>query len=261
MFHELGQAFDDEVSTRLSGKNPSTAWNVYSTQDHATPNYVRNTSLWCADVDLTALSPWNSTGEFQRAGTLISPLHCVYAAHFSIAHGSTIRFVASDGTVHTRTIVTSHILTDPYSGTASDIEIGTLNSSLPAAITPILLMPTSVVAKYRSPDEAACRVAGTDQEEKALVFRITVGQQGENPTNALMGWNNPDSTWGETIIGGDSGNPMFAILGGKAVLWSHERSSGVGPHYPSFADAIQAVVEADGQSVTFADLSSYPDIY
>lgn len=260
----MGTALDQEIGNRLEGKTPAAALAIFSTQDHTTPTYVRNPDLWCGDVDLTGLSPWNSAGGAQRAGTAISRLHIVYALHFSVSYGTVFRFVAADGTVHERTVVASTILVDPVGlggGMNSDIEIGTLDSPLPASITPLLLMPASVSQKYRCPDELACRVAGTDQEEKALVFRMVRSEPAAPPNFLTMRWDDPDPTWGEAVIGGDSGNPVFAILGGRAVLWSHETGPGGGPYYPGFAAAIQALVEADGETVEFADLSGFETIY
>ena len=58
-----------------------------------------------------------------------------HANHYTIPNGSTIRFVAKDGAVYTRTVVNSVQVGE------SDIQIGVLDSDLPASIKWYKLLP------------------------------------------------------------------------------------------------------------------------
>jgi hypothetical protein len=62
-------------------------------------------------------------------------------------------------------------------------------------------------------------------------------------------------------IAGDSGSPIFAVLGtGEPVLlsvtWAPSWAGGATISQGS-TDAIKAIVEAEGESLTYADLSSF----
>ncbi len=67
---------------------------IYSVQDHAATNYVRNTNCWAAGLDLTCASPWNSIGAQRRAQTLILPDVMIASAHY---HGSWANDAFADG--------------------------------------------------------------------------------------------------------------------------------------------------------------------
>lgn len=126
----------DEVDNAIDGltANNSTKL-VYSTQDHATPSYVRSTTCWGAGFDLTCVSPWNSGNAHLWAGTAITPRHIVMANHAYVQTGATIRFITSTGGVVTRTVSNSMQVG------STDIRIGLLDSDLPDSITPAKLLP------------------------------------------------------------------------------------------------------------------------
>lgn len=79
----LGKEASDAIDNRIAGLNATTK-PIFSTQDHNTPLYVRNTGCWANNLDLTPISPWNSTEANFRAGVLISPRHILFAAHYQI---------------------------------------------------------------------------------------------------------------------------------------------------------------------------------
>ena len=136
----LSKEVSDAVDTRINGLNATTAKPIYSTQNHDTSTYVRNTGCWVADLDLTSISPWNSTEGKNRAGVLISPRHILFAAHYQINNGSTIRFVDNNNNVVTRTMVNK--LTHPdYTPYYPDITVGLLDSDVPASISFVKILP------------------------------------------------------------------------------------------------------------------------
>jgi len=109
----LGEHITNAVDTRLVGKTAANNMLFFTTQDHETATYIRNENVWPANLgaSLCSISPWNSTGGVNMAGVAISPLHIIFSAHYQISSGATIRFVLSDNTVITRTMVSK--LTHP----------------------------------------------------------------------------------------------------------------------------------------------------
>lgn len=204
----LGIHPSDYIDNRIAGltANDSTKL-IYSTQDHATPTYVRSSTCWGADLDLTCVSPWNSGNAHLWAGTAITPRHIVLANHAFVVNGSTVRFITSAGTVVTRTLSSSMQVG------STDIRIGLLDSDLPSTITPAKLLPdnwSDWITAYRT---AVCY---TDQEEKLLVYDLSL------LTSTTVTLTAPIDTqrlaFYELPISGDSGNPVFIIIRGETVL-------------------------------------------
>ena len=63
----VGRNASEAIDTRLVGKNPASALAIFSTQDHGTQTYVRNTASWCYDLRqaMTCISPWYSLFGFK----------------------------------------------------------------------------------------------------------------------------------------------------------------------------------------------------
>lgn len=234
---QIDSRIDNTMTMAVNGK-------VFSTQDHTTPSYVRNPNLWCADVDLTCISPWNSLGGVTRAGTLITPRHLIGAAHYEVNVGNTIRFVAQDGTVHNKTITGKRRHPD-YAPYYPDLNVYTLDSDLPVIITPCKVMPSDwnsyLVQNYHNRPPAL----GLDQEEKALIIDFNVNGSFLTPTNADR------LIFHEIKIPGDSGNSAFLIANGELVLvtvWTYGGAGSGTPVASYIPDINQMIVDADIQA-------------
>lgn len=258
-----GKAATDWVDSRInSGMTMAANGLVYTTQDHATSTYVRNPSLWCADADLTCISPWNSDHANKKAGTLVTARHVINAAHYEFPVGTTLRFVANDNTVHERTVTGKKRHPDYYAY-APDLTIYTLDSDLPAAVTPCKLMPSNVGDYITKPTISRIPALGLDQEEKALIIDWAGGGSFFSPTDSDR------AIFHETKIGGDSGNPAFLIVNGELVLvtvWTFGGAGSGTPVADYLADLNQMIVDADahagvstGYTVNVMDLSSWPN--
>lgn len=240
----LSQAVDSRIN---SGMTIAANALIYTTQNHTTATYIRNPALWCADLDLTCISPWNSNAGKNKAGTLVTPRHAILAAHYPVSAGNTMRFVAMDGTVHTRTVLRT-IIHPSYVPYFPDFQIVVFDSDLPAAITPCEVMPPDhgdylVHTRYTRPGGF-----GLDQEEKALVADLFSPRSFQTPTgNRLLLF--------ETKIVGDSGNPGFIIVNDKLVLftvWTLGGAGGGTPVGDYVSDLDQMIVSVD----TSAGISS-----
>lgn len=241
---------------------------LFSSQDHTTPAYVRNTDNWAAThvQALTAISPWNSDAAFQKAGILVSPRHVLFATHYKPADSSTIRFVATDNTVVTRTLSSSLSLT--VTGPLyPDITIGVLDSDVPGTISFAKVLPSGFEAKLPAsiqPFQIPC--AATDQEEKLIVVDVANLPSTDDTTTCAM--QVPTSAlrlnFNEGLVGGDSGNPAFWFINGDLVLltmWTGAQNGGYGTSVAAFRDDVNAAMTTlgGGYQLTTVNLSSYPN--
>jgi hypothetical protein len=254
----LAREVSDAVDNRIAGLNPSLSKPIYTTQNHTTSTYVRNTGCWVSDLDLTSISPWNSTSSNNMAGVLISRRHIIFAAHYQINNGATIRFVDNNNNVITRTMVNK--LTHPnYTPYYPDITIGLLDSDVPPSINFAKILPQnwknylpSLSSSYTLP----CLVL--DQEEKALIselYFLETSAAFKSPTNTVR------SNFFESIILGDSGNPAFLIIDGELVIitvWTFG-GAGAGTSIVYHKDAINSMMASlgGGYSLTEIDLNSF----
>lgn len=261
----LAKSASDEVDSRIAGKDAS-AKLIFTTQDHGTPTYVRNAGCWAADIDLTSISPWNSTGGNQRAGTLISPRHVIFCEHldFHPSAGATIRFVAQDNTVVTRTI-TALATPDNYVPYYPDITIGVLDSDVPESISFAKVLPSDYADYLPSvglfmPGMSYIPALALDQEEKALITEWIQS----NTSNSFASSAEPQRLlFFESITIGDSGNPAFLIIDGELVLlntWTFGGGGG-GTSVMANLSTINSLMTTlgGGYQLTEVDLSEFPD--
>ena len=198
---------------------------VYTTQDHAGGIYVRNPLNWCADIDLTCISPWNSVGTHQRAGVLITPRHIVLAQHYPLADGTTIRFVADDNTVVTRTVTNSLQIA------TTDMRVSILDSDVPESISFAKCLPSDYLTYLRcavAPNNIVpgLPVISTDQEEKLLYMelrRVIHNNGGVYYTQMHYAADliYPEyASLHEQYVTGDSGSACFLIINNEPIILS-----------------------------------------
>ena len=268
------KALSDPMDNALSGANPATQQKVYTTQDHATPAYVRNTNFLLQSTHaeaLTCASPWNSRQGKNRAGTAVTPRHAVLAEHYPLFAGDSIRFIASDNTIITKTVVQSaRIFTD---GNITDARMILLDSDLPSSITPCKLFPSNyeTYLPVGLTTNAGDRVPAIslDQEENGIVHDL---KRVTNDVHDTVVWTShtdpvlPDRlAFSEKIIIGDSGNPMFAAIGSELWLVFTFTGPNYGPSYGAMVSELNAMIttldtlqgDITGHTVTVGDLLSY----
>ena len=226
---ETGSCREDAtnaVDNRLAGKEKL----IFDVRNHTAtpPVYVRNTDCWAADLDLSGISPWNSQGGSNAAGTLISPRHIIFAQHFPVpagpvGTGTVMRFVKSDNSVVERTLLARM-------NAASDIGIGVLSADIDDC-TFAKVLPADYVT-YLPNDGIRIPILGLDREEKALVRdvrRLYSILACHVPTDELR------LSFYEDIIINDSGNPAFMIINDELVIlccwWYGGTGSGPAVHF------------------------------
>lgn len=254
----LAKSMTDSLWPLTTGKN-ATHLPVYSSQN---PNYVRNPNCWVSSLDLTGVSPWNSFSGHLRAGTAISPRHIVFAWHYQLPVGTEVHFVTAGNQVVSRTIVAQQSMPFDY---VSDTTIGLLNADLPETIKFYKIFPANLPDYFGSLETfPQVPAVAFDAQEKALLKRLTKftinssfpEQQFEHPVlqNSTM---HPLLT--ETIVGGDSGNPVFGVVGNEPVLLTTWTTPQTGPGFHNMKPALDAIMTSlgGGYQLQTIDLSAF----
>lgn len=271
------KALTDVLDGALVGADPETERDFYTLQDHTTPSYTRNAGLFIAGTHaeaVTCMSPWNSAGANKRAGTAVTKRHLILAAHYSYGEGTVVRFVASDNSVIERTVVKGKQIY--YEGIATDAYMVLLDSDLPASITPCKIFPsnfeTYLPAGASSEAAQFVPLLAVDFEEKALIldFRMNFpagyNQDFNTPIVAFTEPKKADRlAFNEPVIVGDSGNPIFGVIGSELWLVSTFWGAKGGPFYGGLVSELNAMISTldtlqgdhTGYTVTEGDLSSY----
>jgi hypothetical protein len=245
------------ISTNLDAMiaGGTSTWNrsYWSTIDHAATNYVRDSSCWARDIDLSGVVVSTGGGTPYWHGTLITSQHIAMVKHAYNGVGSVKRFVGASGTVYTRTI---SALRDPYPGLAwgyGDIMIGKLDSALPTNdVCVYAILPASYTNQFpNNLRNTPCLIY--DQSLRCLVADLVSDSGHRTPTDSVR------SQFYSLPYVGDSGRPTFLIIPNRKPIFLHMftyATSGLSMVYAR--DAINAALSVDGVSLTEADLSGYP---
>ena len=261
------KALSDPMDDALIVANPATQQKVYTTQDP----YVRNTSFFLQGTHaeaLTCASPWNSRNAGKRAGTAITARHAVLASHYALYVGDTLRFIASDNTVITRTVVQAAGIS--YNGNSTDAWMVLFDSDLPSSITPCKLFPdgyeTYLPTGATTAAAATLPLLAMDFSENGIALDLIKETSNTNPTMAYGAPTIPHRlAFYDPIISGDSGNPIFGVIGSELWLLSTFFGAGSGPFYGGLVSELNAMIttldtlqgDITGHTVTVGDLSSY----
>ena len=225
----VGRSASEAIDSRIAGKDAASALPIFSIQHVGPPFtpdvlYERNTASWCYDLrqQMTCISPYyidRGNGTIQYGFTAITPQHVITSGHVDVTSllnvGDTVRFVTADGVVITpeRKIVgkVRHPNYVPY---YPDFTICTLDSPLPATITPCKMLPANYANYLGYLENGRPPVMVLNQYEKALVTELrelgpSVPSYAEFVRPAL---HRKRLDFYENVIFGDSGNPAFLII-------------------------------------------------
>jgi len=268
------------VDKKIAGLNPTNSLRIFNENCYATTNFIRNTNCWAYSYDLTCISPWNSYSKHLRAGTLITPRHVLFAAHFDqIPTNRVLWFIDQQSNVVARTLVAKkqHPLYEKipiYPGATNviqhypDLTVGLLDSDVPTNCIGFAKVLPDDFRNYLGTGERL-PVLRLDQEEKALIGDATVlsTEQPQYNANFTIPSDLVRQQYYESLTTNDSGNPAFLILNQQLVLltvWT-----GMGPGYGTSVTAFkgdinQLIFDLDAQcgvtngyQLTEIDLSGF----
>ena len=249
---------------------------IFSTKNDATGTYVYNTNCWAYGLPkvLTSNSVWNSnTNSGQKAGTLISPRHIIFAAHYQIPIGATVRFVSIAGEVIDRVVIDKRV--HPLYNSSSvypDIAIGFLDNDVPSSISYCKILPKDI-GRYMPTISKPTTIVGVtlpaimiDQEEKALIQDLTCINNSSAVSGLILStFNKPTKEirlqFNESAIQGDSGSPLYTVINNDPVLLTVATfaGGGTGTSLSNQWDEINNMMISlgGGYTLTPANLSGY----
>jgi hypothetical protein len=261
------------VSGKLQDKDPTTDRGIYSSQDpyfNGLGKFIRNPDCWLNGVEnISCFSPAQLSGAnwWQRGGTLITRKHVLFAKHFTtsvITGGTPLIFVADDNTVIRRNII--QYASIPW----TDVSVALLDAEVPANIKIAKVLPTNYADYLVFDSTSPVYCVGLDQQEKAIVkistggFGYIVSHEGESITYRMFSVNESSAAhqfqpFNETIVTGDSGNPVFLIIDNELVVATTWWTPTGGPFVsdsPVYA-ATNACIEqlSPGEGYALADIN------
>lgn len=213
---------------------PGKTLDMFSIKNHtdAPFTYVRNDACWLFGVDTSCISPWNSLGGQTRAGTLITPLHAVFADHFPVTVGTTVRFVNQPPNATGSLSFEDRTVESVASIPSLDIQVARLSSSV--AMPFCKVMPTNSVAYLPSVRQSKNNdflplgiprlpIVATNQDKHVgykSCFEINNGWGtwysgvSVNGSATLAEYAN----FRPTVRIGCSGHPVFCLINGELAL-------------------------------------------
>jgi hypothetical protein len=221
---------------------------------------------------------WCNQASYQEF-TLVTPSHFLCANHTGAkpALGNTVRFVGKDGTVFDRTVtVLTNISND--SGGNSDLVVGTLDSPLPASVSPLpwLNLGNGSEMAYQGTPLMVLGFFARGGAGTLGAFQ-TLNDAGEidNTREFTFTYNSASGGVNDCYFeGGDSGSPTLgtAVNGEPALLGTHSAAGTTPtgtlnydcflPHYVTKVDAFLATagyrVRPATASATTVALTSTP---
>lgn len=199
---------DQRFSVLLAGATGNDIFSTYAT-DRPSPwggNFTRR-------MNFTGVA-WDES----RTATLVSPVHVVMAAHYQRPVGTTLVFHDRRGRPQRRVLAAVESLAG-----IADVAVGRLDAPLPDSVRPYRLLPPS--DGYGA--LAGCLAVVTDQHRKAFVHEIAMvsgnGLSFRPPATSRV-----STHLTKNLVGGDSGNPSFLLVGGELVLIETHTSGGPG---------------------------------
>lgn len=221
----------NSIAQRIAGADPAVSLSRFVNYPAEARNdkFTLNTNFWAKGVDFSCVSPWNSSCGSLRAGTLISKRHVVFAKHFPLPKGTRIVFVGEDGGV------CPCYITKTKGVENADMVVGLLNAEVTPNIHPAKILPQDFW-KYIG-DGYGLPMGTFDQEEK-LLLTVANPMFTNGPPHRVVSSRIPkDPRWvqfREKVIGGDSGNPAFLLIGDTAILQYCLQTGGAGSGNPMY---------------------------
>jgi hypothetical protein len=235
--------------------DPDISMAVWTTRSDTSAFYRRNPAVWTGSrIDLTGKAVWNSyTGPFGT--TAISPRHVVYADHVNGLYptGTIVRFVTNANSVVERKVVKSSRIG------ASDIDLSALDAALPDSIHWYKVMPEHwfLRCSRSAPGKAAglpCLILDANTSSvtvRDLVAFFPSGFETGAPADPLR------RSFTRNLRVGDSGSPMFLLIGHELVLDGICSTTATGAELSSSIALLNAAMRDAGEGVKVADLGAW----
>ena len=256
-------------STLIKLMVPGADRRLFSGFTQATFSWIRNSASWVRVFNWTGLSAGINGLGGVGGGTLISRRHVLFANHVPYpARPFDIFFTNADS----RTF--NYKVTNVQQVGSTDIAIGTLDKDADPSLTVYRVLPdnwSQYIANKTIQPTATYIAMGLTTPTQTFVLPVLYTGQDRKVSTAdvisiaygIAGVNipafEPARAFGDGVRGGDSGNPIFAMLGDELVLlgaWYTGPNLGytVGT-FPWLLDQKPAIEKIMGQKLQVANMS------
>jgi len=262
-------------STLIKLMIPGADRRLFSGFTQSTFSWVRNPASWVRVFNWTGVAAGINGLGGVGGGTLISRRHVLFANHVPYPNtptGPVIPFEIFFVNANSRTF--TYKVTSVQQVGSTDIAIGTLDRDADPSLNVYRVLPdnwTQYIANTVIPASATFAAVGLTAPTQAFVLPVLYSGQDRKVSTAdvvsilsgLAGVNIPAfevaRAFGDPIIGGDSGNPIFAMLGDELVLlgaWytGPDRGFTVGT-FPWLITQRGAIEKIMGMRLQVADMS------
>lgn len=251
----LSTALTAAVDVRLDlAEAPHVSLPVWSSSEGIDGPNRRNPNVWTgSSVDLSGKALWNSfTGSYGT--TAISPRHIVYAHHVNGLYpkGTVVRFVTMDDVMVERHVLSSDRVGD------SDLDLSTLESELPASVHWFKVMPENWFLRClrRAPgSQGGLPCVIMDANSQAISVADITGFQ----SGGLFAIGSPvvvrRRAFERLLSRGDSGSPMFVLLGNELFLDGLFKTARGGTEIGSRISVLNSLMASTGCNVSQAALA------
>jgi len=256
-------------STLIKLMVPGADRRLFSGFTQATFSWIRNSASWVGVFDWTGVSAGINGLGGVGGGTLISRRHVLFANHVPYpARPFDIFFTNADS----RTF--NYKVTNVQQVGSTDIAIGTLDKDADPSLIVYRVLPDNwaqyISNKTIQPTATYIAMGLTTPTQTFVLPVLYTGQDRKVSTAdvisiayGLAGVNipafEPARAFGDGLRGGDSGNPIFAMLGSELVLlgaWytGADRGYTVGT-FPWLLDQKSTIEKIMGQKLQVANMS------
>lgn len=256
-------------STLIKLMVPGADRRLFSGFTQATFSWIRNSASWVRMFNWTGLSAGINGLGGVGGGTLISRRHVLFANHVPYpARPFDIFFTNADSRTY------NYKVTNVQQVGSTDIAIGTLDKDADPSLIVYRVLPdnwSQYIANKTIQPTATYIAMGLTTPTQTFVLPVLYTGQDRKVSTAdvisiaygIAGVNipafEPARAFGDGVRGGDSGNPIFAMLGDELVLlgaWYTGPNLGytVGT-FPWLLDQKSAIEKIMGQKLQVANMS------